>query len=51
MNKNDQRADAHPSGRSLQSKIKIRLSVWVILGFTFWIGFLIGAIIMHAAAR
>jgi hypothetical protein len=36
---------------SIRQRIKMRLSLWVILGYIFWVGFLIGAIIMHAAAR
>jgi hypothetical protein len=26
-------------------------SFWVILGFTFWFGFYLGAIIMHAVSK
>ncbi|MBI3365776.1 MAG: hypothetical protein HY033_12820 [Ignavibacteriae bacterium] len=28
-----------------------RISTWVIIGFTFWIGFFIGAIILHAMVK
>ena len=33
---------------SLQRKKGIRGSFWVIVGFVLWVGFFIGAVIMHA---
>lgn len=44
-------ADELPSKRPLRALIRMRLSLWVMLGYLFWVGFLIGAIIMHAAAK
>lgn len=26
-------------------------SIWVLIGFTFWFGFYLGAIIMHAVTK
>ena len=31
--------------------VRARFSLWVILGFMFWVGFLIGALIMHASVK
>ena len=30
---------------------RVRASIWVIVGYSFWIGFFLGAIIMHAMAK
>ena len=30
---------------------QLRGSVWVLLGFMLWIGFFIGAVIMHAMTK
>ncbi len=30
---------------------RVRASIWVIIGYSFWIGFFLGAIIMHAMAK
>jgi len=30
---------------------RIRASIWVIVGYSFWLGFFLGAIIMHAMAK
>jgi hypothetical protein len=29
----------------------IRSSVWVLIGYSFWLGFFIGAVIMHAIIK
>ena len=44
-------SDKEPAKRSLRTTFKMHLSWWVILGYIFWVGFLIGAIIMHSVAR
>lgn len=31
-----------------KKEINLRGSVWVLLGFMLWIGFFIGAVILHA---
>jgi hypothetical protein len=31
-----------------RKKLSVSVSLWVILGFVLWLGFFIGAIIMHA---
>jgi len=51
MPKRDQRVEEQPSKCTLRTKIRMRLSLWVILGYIFWVGFLIGAIIMHATVK
>ncbi|HUL44620.1 MAG TPA: hypothetical protein VLY03_09705 [Bacteroidota bacterium] len=32
-------------------KIRVTNSFWVILGFTAWFGFFLGAVILHAMAK
>lgn len=32
-------------------KLTAHASVWVLMGFVLWIGFFIGAIILHAMAK
>jgi hypothetical protein len=31
--------------------LSARASVWVLMGFVLWIGFFIGAVILHAMAK
>ena len=47
----DLQAVEKPLKRSIRHTIRMRLSLWVILGYIFWVGFLIGAIIMHASVK
>jgi hypothetical protein len=37
--------------RSRFPKRALRASVWVIIGYIFWLGFFIGAVIMHAMVK
>ena len=37
---------AHAKSREVKFQ-----SVWVLVGFTFWFGFYLGAVIMHAATK
>ncbi len=32
-------------------KITIRQSFWVILGYLFWFGFFVGAVILHSLSK
>jgi len=43
------RAQIHES--SAARKITVSHSFWVLLGFTAWFGFFIGAVILHAMAK
>ncbi len=47
----DQRIEDRSSHELTRALGRMRTSTWVILGYVFWVGFLIGAIIMHTIAR
>jgi hypothetical protein len=38
-------------GQGDSPKLTAHASVWVLMGFVLWIGFFIGAIILHAMAK
>jgi hypothetical protein len=44
----DQLAVVASTVKSPQIKFQ---SIWVLIGFTFWFGFYLGAIIMHAVSK
>ncbi len=46
----DEDTPAAVPAKSKAAQVKFQ-SFWVLVGFTFWFGFYLGALIMHAAAK
>ncbi len=52
MSKGKEQAEKAITGEKRTAGIgQLRGSVWVLLGFMLWIGFFIGAVIMHAMTK
>lgn len=34
-----------------QAPLEISKGMWVVIGYCFWLGFYLGAVIMHAATK
>jgi len=51
--KREHDVDEHPRTmpHSSANKVTARVSTWVVVGFLFWIGFFIGAVILHAMVK
>jgi hypothetical protein len=51
MYESDHQIESRSSNEFVRRLGRMRTSTWVILGYVFWVGFLLGAIIMHTIAR
>ncbi len=48
----EQKEASAPSRRTPKINLmEIRASMWVIVGYAFWVGFFIGAMIMHSLVK